>query len=81
MVAGPARIGKMLHNGEMAAMVQQAVEHIGRFMGSSRDDLDVVRAVLVGDMGVKAEAGINAITGVDVAPRCRALAASEKLPV
>ena len=57
----------MLVNRQIAAVLQQAIENIGRLMRCGRDDLDVIGAVLVGDMGVKAEAGIDAIASVDLA--------------
>ena len=42
-------------------MVEQTVENIRGFVRCSRDDLDVIRAVLVGHMGVEAEAGVDAV--------------------
>ncbi len=62
-------------------MVKQAVEDIGRLVRRRRNYFDVIRAVLVREVGVEAETGINAVAGVDVAARGAALSAAEELPV
>lgn len=62
-------------------MVKQAIEDIGCLVRRRRNDVDVIRAVLVGDVGVEAEAGINTVAGVDVAARGAAFTAAEELPV
>jgi hypothetical protein len=46
-------------------MVQQPVQHVGRFVAGRRHDAHAVRPVLVGDMGVEAQPGIVAVAGVD----------------
>ena len=62
-------------------MVHQAVEHIGRLMGRGRDEPDVIGAVLIRDVGVEAETGIDAVAGVDLTRRVSPLAGTEELPV
>jgi len=50
-------------------------------MRGGRDHIDVVGPALIGNMGVEAEAMIDAIAGVDVAARCAALRAPEELTI
>jgi citrate synthase len=81
MVRGATGVGIMLGAFDIAAVVQQAVENVGGFVRRRRDNLDVVRAMLVRDMGIKAEAGINAVAGIDVSARCPALPAAKELSI
>ena len=66
---------------QAGAMVQQAVEHIGCLVGRRGDHLDMIGSVLVRDMGVEAETGIDAIASVDLTSDIAALAGAEELAV
>lgn len=81
MIRRSAGVGVMLDDPEIGAMADEAVEDIGRFMRGGRDHIDVVGPALIGNMGVEAEAMIDAIAGVDVAARCAALRAPEELTI
>ena len=63
------------------AVVHQPVEHVGRLVAGRRHDPRAVRPVLVGNVGVEAEAGIVAIARVDVPGGIAALAGAKELPV
>ena len=58
-------------------MMQQPVQHVGRFVAGRRHDPHAVRPVLVGDMGVETQAGIVAIAGVDLSGGVAALGRAE----
>ena len=62
-------------------MMQQSVQHVGRFVAGRRHDAHAVWPVLVGDMGVEAQAGIVAVTGIDFSGSVAAFARAEELPV
>ena len=62
-------------------MVHQPVQHVGRLVAGGRHDAHAVRAVLVGDVGVEAQAGIVAVAGVHLAGGVAALGRAEELPV
>ena len=62
-------------------VMQQAVEDVRRFVTGRRHDLDAVGAMLIGEMGIEAEAGIAPIAGVDVAGGIAALGRAKELPV
>lgn len=81
MVGRAAGVGVVLRDVEIAAMVQQAVENVRRFMRRGRDDLHVIGPVLIGDMGVEAEPRIDAITGIDIAARSGSFPATEELSI
>ena len=66
---------------EPGAMVKQAVEDVGRFVRRGRDDGDVVRAVLIGDVSVKRKPRIDAVFGVEVAGAAASLPRAEELAV
>ena len=66
---------------QAGAMVQQAVEHIGCLVGRRGDHPDMIGSVLVREMGVEAEAGIDAIASVDLTRDIAALAGAEELAV
>lgn len=74
MVGGTAGVGVVLGNGERRAMVEQPIENIRRFVRRRRDDGDMVGTMLVRDIGVEREAGIDTIAGVDLAGAVAALA-------
>lgn len=80
VVSRTAGVGVVLRDVEIAAMVQQAVENIWRFMRRRRDDLDVIGSVLIGDMGIETEPGIDAITGIDIAAGGGAFPATKDPP-
>lgn len=61
-------------------MVEQAVKHVRRFAGGRGDDLGVVRAELVGDMGVEGDAGIVAMPRIDVRERFALPAGAKAAP-
>ncbi len=58
VIRGAAGIDVMRVDLQQRAVVQQAVEHVRRLVAGRRHDLDAVGAVLIGDMGVEAEAGV-----------------------
>ena len=62
MVGGAARIGVMLLDPKTALMVQQAIENMRRLARRRGDDLGVIRAELIGDMGVERPARLVAMT-------------------
>lgn len=62
-------------------MMQQAIKDVRRFMIRRRYHLNVVGAVLIGEMGVEAEARIVTVAGVDLAGGSAALGGAEELPV
>ena len=76
-----ASVGVMLRDIEIRAVMQQPVENIRRFVGSCRDDLYVVRAMLVGHMGIEAEPRINAVSGIHITTGLCPFSASEELAV
>ena len=45
---------------EVAAAVEQAIEDVGRLVGGGRDDLHIIGSVLIGNVGVKRKAWIDA---------------------
>jgi hypothetical protein len=52
---------------QQRAVVQQAIEDIWRLVMGRRHHLDAVGAVLIGEMGIEAEAGNAPIAGIDFA--------------
>ena len=68
-------------DGEVGAVMEQPVEDIGCFVGGGRDDLHIIRPVLIRDMGVERETGVNAIARIEIAGGAAAFAGTEKLTV
>jgi hypothetical protein len=58
MIRGAAGIGIVRVDLQQRAVVQQAVEDVRRLVAGRRHDLDAIGAVLIGEMGIEAEAGI-----------------------
>ena len=56
VVGRPTRIGVMLLDPKAALVVQQAVEDIGRLARGRGNNLGMIRAELIGDMGVERHA-------------------------
>ena len=81
MIRGAACIDVVGVELQAGAMVQQAVQNVGGLVGRRRDDPDMVRTVLVRDVGVEAETGAAAIPGVHLAGDVAALAGTEELAV
>ena len=71
----------MLVNPQDAAVVQEPIENVWRLVGGRRNYLRMEGAVLIGDMGVKAEPWIDTVAGVDVATGRSSLSAAEELTV
>ena len=71
----------MLGDIETRAMLQQTIEDIGRFMGGGRDDLHMIRAMLVGYVGIKSEPRIDAVSGIYITAGLRPLSGAEELTV
>jgi hypothetical protein len=57
MVGRATGIGVMFGYLKRRAVVQQAIEHVWRFMRRRRNDGRMIGAMLIGNMGVKGEAG------------------------
>ena len=57
-------IGGVLVNVELGIVVQQAIEHVGGFANTSRDDLRVEGRMLIGHVGVEGDARFLSIIGV-----------------
>ena len=66
---------------QVGAVMEQTIQYVGGFVGCRGDDADMVRTVLVRDMGIKAEAGVAAIPGVHLAGNVAAFAGAEELAV
>ena len=81
MVRGAAGVGVMRPDPQSGAMMHQPVQHIGRLVAGRRHDAHAVGPVLVGNMGVEAQAGIVAVAGVHLAGGVAALGRAEELPV
>jgi len=58
VIRGAAGIGAVRVDLQQRAVVQQAVEDVGRLVIGRRHDLDAVGTMLIGEMGIEAEAGI-----------------------
>ena len=81
VVGGAARIGVVLFDLKTALVVEQAIEDMRRFARGRGNDLGMIRAELIGDMGVERYAWLIAVAGVHIRD-CLAMAASSKiLPV
>ena len=57
VVGSAAGVRVMRVDPQSRAVVQQAIEDIGRFVMGRRHHLDAVGAVLIGEMGIEAEPG------------------------
>ena len=73
MVRGAARVCVVRPDPQGGPVVHQPVQHVGRLVAGSRHDAHAVRAVLVGDVGVEAQARIVAVAGVYLAGGVAAL--------
>jgi hypothetical protein len=62
-------------------MVQQTIEHVWRLVIRRRHHLDVVGAVLIGEMSIEAEARIVAVPGVYLSGGIAALGGAEELSI
>ena len=76
VVRGAAGVGVMRADPQRGAVVHQPIQHVRRFVAGRRHDAHAVGAVLVGDVGVEAEAGIVAVARVDLAGGVAALGRS-----
>ena len=81
MVSGAARIGVMLLDPKTGLMVQQAIENMRRLARRRGDDLGVIRAELIGGMGVERHARLVAMASVHVRDRLAMAAGLKILPV
>ena len=78
VVSRAARIGVMLLDPKAALMVQQAIEDMRRLARGRGDDLGMIRAELIGDMGVERHARLIAMASVHIRDRL-AMAAGLKI--
>lgn len=62
-------------------MVEQPVEHVWRFRCGGRDRLGMEGSELIGNMSVKCNAWLIAVSGVDIADRLSVTTSVEELPV
>jgi hypothetical protein len=81
VIRGAAGIRIMRIDLQQRAVVQQAVEDVRRLVVRRRHYLDAVGAMLIGKVGIEADAGIVPIASVDIAGGIAALGRSEELPV
>jgi hypothetical protein len=81
VIGSAARVGVMGSDFKSAAVVEKAIENVGRFAGSGRDDLGVIRPVLIGNVGVKRKSGVHTAAGIDFAGTGSALARAKELAV
>ena len=81
MIRGAAGIDVMRADLQHRAMVQQAVEHVRRFVAGRRHDAHAVGAVLIGDMRVETQTRVLTVARVYVAGGIPALGGAEELPV
>ena len=65
-------VGVMLFDPQVGFVIEQAVQHVGGVPHADVDDLGVKGRVLVGNVGVKLDAGFAAVFGIDVAHGVRA---------
>jgi len=81
MVSGAARIGVMLLDPKTALMVQQAIEDMRSVARRRGDELGVIRAELIGNMGVERRARLVAMASVHFRDRLGIAAGLKILPV
>ena len=62
-------------------MLEETVQDVRNLRRTRPDDLGVECAELAGDVGLERDAGLVAVTGVDVAERLTATAGAEELSV
>ena len=66
---------------ESGTVMEQAVEDVGRLMGRGPDDRDVIGAMLVRDAGIRREARIDAILGVEITRAATPFARPKELAI
>lgn len=81
MIGSAAGVRVVRFDPRQRAVVQQAVEHVGRLMMGRRHHLDAVGAMLIGEMSIEAEAGVVPVAGVDLAGGIAALGGAKELAV
>src|SRR5208283_1888070 len=83
MIGSASRIGIMVLNPEIrpVRMMMQAVEDIGGFTGRGGERPRVKGAVLIRNMSIQRDAGIDAVFGVHVATWPSAAAGTKILPI
>jgi len=81
VIGRAAGVGVMRADPQRRAVVHQPIEHVWRFVAGRRHNARAVRAVLIRDVGVEAEAGIVSVTRVDLASGVAALGGAEELPI
>jgi hypothetical protein len=69
MVRCPARIGVVLLDRQAGLVIQQAIQHIGRFASGCRDHPTCEGVISIRDMGVEGDARFVAAARVDIADR------------
>ena len=69
MIGDAARVGVVLLDPQARLMIEQPVEDMGGLAGGRRDYLGMVRAELVGDVGIEGHTRLVAMSGVDIAER------------
>jgi hypothetical protein len=71
----------MFFDPQAGLMVKQAVEHMRGLVCSRGNDLRVIWAELVGDVGVEGNSWLIAVTGIDFAERLTVAASPIILPI
>jgi len=79
VVGRAARVGEVLGDAQPAAVIEQAVQHMGRLRGGGGDHLGVEGTELVANMGVEGDARFAAMASVDVAEGFAMTAGAEEL--
>src|SRR5208337_4274060 len=69
VVGRPTRIGVMLLDPKAALVVQQAIEDMRRLARGRGNNLGMIRAELIGDMGVERHAWLIAMAGIHIRNR------------
>ena len=81
VIARPASVGKMFLDIQDRILVEQPIQHIGRFAFRRADGQDAEVAVLVRQVAVELRSRFAAIVQIDVTASCRSVARTEELPV
>src|SRR5579875_2621959 len=75
------RICIMFLDSEICFMVEQPINHMGRFMWGSGNDFGIVRVHLIGNMGIKDQTGFWAVFAIDLGSVAAWTADRKSLPI
>ncbi|RMS49678.1 hypothetical protein ALP64_200430 [Pseudomonas syringae pv. actinidiae] len=81
MICEARSIRVVLLNTQIRFVIQKPVKHIGRIAHANVDHLQVIRGVLVRNVGVKSSSRAAAVFGIDVARTFGFAASSEILSI